>query len=654
MTLRGMTLRSILFGCIATFSVATAAATPERSLFDEASIKRGSEAFAQNCAACHGTDANGAAPFFPSLIETARQGDPASVVRSAMHGKYGETVDHNSRPLSLMPPWDHLANEQIADIVNFLFARAGVSSKTLQAEQVARYRAQSATPHDIVPLDDTQFARASTIYFARCAACHGIDRLGAAGSPLQSWAMRNSGSEAIRTIMHFGSPWGMPAWGMSERLAAEDMAMMARFLQMEAPPAPRFDEPQVQGSWQLITPIQQRPAERHFAASARNLFVSLLHDVGRVALINASTYEIMGTIDTGLAPHDIDVSADGRYLYVLSRGGIVALVDLFMEKPSVVARLRVGYEARSLAVGQQGQHLVVGAYWPPQFVVADAQTLEPRWTHVLDNGAWEQGNTRHRISQVSALPKQRFLLAAKEAGELIELGSGPAPDKRLTRHSTEAFLRAGSFDLTGRFFLIPTDKHQVVVADTEDGLSMKTVSAPHLLGGGRGSAYHDSKFGPVWAASGMASDLISVIGTDSGNYPEAAWRVVRELELPGGGSLHTATHSASSNLWADMSLHASSKLAHSVAVFDTDHLDAPARTLPIASWAGLSEPSVRAIQPQFNASGSEVWFTLYNRQDQTAAVVVVDDEKLELRKVIRDARLVTPTRTFSLGSILAR
>ena len=51
-TSQGMMLKLILFGCIATFSLATAAGTPEQSWFDEASIKRGSEAFAQNCAAC--------------------------------------------------------------------------------------------------------------------------------------------------------------------------------------------------------------------------------------------------------------------------------------------------------------------------------------------------------------------------------------------------------------------------------------------------------------------------------------------------------------------------------------------------------------------------------------------------------------------------
>ena len=65
--------------------------------------------------------------------------------------------------------------------------------------------------------------------------------------------------------------------------------------------------------------------------------------------------------------------------------------------------------------------------------------------------------------------------------------------------------------------------------------------------------------------------------------------------------------------------------------------------------AGLaSEEFARAVHPQFNLSGSEVWVTLWNRQDQNSAILVLNESTLNVVKVIKDPRLITPIRTFSL------
>jgi nitrite reductase (NO-forming)/hydroxylamine reductase len=43
-----------------------------------------------------------------------------------------------------------------------------------------------------------------------------------------------------------------------------------------------------------------------------------------------------------------------------------------------------------------------------------------------------------------------------------------------------------------------------------------------------------------------------------------------------------------------------------------------------------------------------VWFSVWNGQEQKSAIVIVDDKTRELKKVIKDERLVTPTGKFNV------
>ena len=85
-----------------------------------------------------------------------------------------------------------------------------------------------------------------------------------------------------------------------------------------------------------------------------------------------------------------------------------------------------------------------------------------------------------------------------------------------------------------------------------------------------------------------------------------------------------------------------------MAVFDIANLDAPYTVLPIAEWANLGEGPKRVVQPEFNAAGDEVWFSVWNGKEQRSALVVVDDKTLKLKAVIDDPRIVTPTGKFNV------
>ena len=83
-------------------------------------------------------------------------------------------------------------------------------------------------------------------------------------------------------------------------------------------------------------------------------------------------------------------------------------------------------------------------------------------------------------------------------------------------------------------------------------------------------------------------------------------------------------------------------------MFDVSDLDAGYEVLPIAEWADVGEGPKRVVQPEYNAKGDEVWFSVWSGKEQESAIVVVDDKTRTLKAVIKDKRLVTPTGKFNV------
>ena len=171
---------------------------------------------------------------------------------------------------------------------------------------------------------------------------------------------------------------------------------------------------------------------------------------------------------------------------------------------------------------------------------------------------------------------------------------------------------------------------------------------------GRGANFTHPVYGPVWATSHLGDESVALIGTDPEGHPDQAWKIVDSFFGLGGGSLFIKTNPASNHLYVDAPLNPDAEISGSVAVFDIDkmggdpNVDPEYTTLPIAEWAGIPEGQPRVVQPEFNKDGTEVWFSVWNGKDQESAIVVVDDKTLELKTVIKDKRLITPTGKFNV------
>ncbi|MFZ1513644.1 MAG: cytochrome D1 domain-containing protein, partial [Tabrizicola sp.] len=193
-----------------------------------------------------------------------------------------------------------------------------------------------------------EFQKAATIYFERCAGCHGVLRKGATGKALTTDITRENGYDYLTSFITYGSPAGMPNWGTSGQLTEEEVGMMARYLLLEPPQPPEWGMPEMMASWKVLVKPEDRPKEKLNDIDIDNLMSVTLRDAGQVALIDGGTYEIRAIIDTGYAVHISRISASGRYLFVIGRDGLVNMIDLWMKEPATVASIKIGIEARSV------------------------------------------------------------------------------------------------------------------------------------------------------------------------------------------------------------------------------------------------------------------------------------------------------------------
>jgi nitrite reductase (NO-forming)/hydroxylamine reductase len=120
----------------------------------------------------------------------------------------------------------------------------------------------------------------------------------------------------------------------------------------------------------------------------------------------------------------------------------------------------------------------------------------------------------------------------------------------------------------------------------------------------------------------------------------------------GGGSLFVKSHPKSTNLWVDAPLNPDEAFSQSIAVFDINNLDDGFVILPIGEWADLGEGPKRIVQPEYNKAGDEVWFSVWSGKEQESAIVIVDDKTRELKAVIKDPALITPTGKFNIYNTL--
>jgi len=449
----------------------------------------------------------------------------------------------------------------------------------------------------------------------------------------------------------------MPNWGTSGELSDDEVDLMARYIQQTPPQPPEFGMKDMKSTWKVIVPPEQRPTKKMNNYNIANIFSTTLRDTGEVALIDGDTKKIINVVKTGYAVHISRLSASGRYLFVIGRDAKINMIDLWMEKPDNVAEIRVGLEARSVDTskykGYEDKLAIAGSYWPPQYVIMKGDTLEPlkiMATRGMTVGDQEYHPEPRVASIVASHFKPEFVVNVKETGKTLMVDYTDLNVIATKEIPVAKFLHDGGFDSSKRYFMVAANQSNKIGAiDVKEGKLAGLIDVGKIPHPGRGANFTHPKYGPVWATGHLGDETIALIGTDPVKHKQYAWKMVESIKGPGGGALFIKSHPKSKHLYSDTPLNPDPKLSQSVVVYDIDNLAAGYKTLPIGEWAGLKDDGAkRVVQPEYNKAGDEVWFSVWSAKNKESAIVVVDDKTLQLKAVIKDPRIVTPTGHFNL------
>ena len=555
-------------------------------------MSRGQAVFLANCAACHQPDGGGLTGAFPPLAGSDYlTGDRKTVLAAALFGLSGPVTVNGQEYNGVMPSMGYLSDQELADVLTYVFGSWGNSGAAVSVAEVAALRtelgqqdraagerhtgttegemryqggASAITPGDTrqmlsaegPPLTEAEYQTATQVYFERCAGCHGVLRKGATGKPLTPDITKEKGTDYLKALITYGSPAGMPNWGSSGELTADQIDIMARFLQQEPPAPPEYGMPEMRDSWKLLVAPEDRPVKPQHNRNTDNYFAVTLRDAGQVAIIDGDTKDVVGILPTGYAVHISRPSASGRYVFTIGRDAKVDMIDLWMDPPQIVAEIKIGLEARSVETskyeGYEDKLAIAGAYWPPQYVIMDGDTLEPKKV-VSTRGMTVDTQEYHPEPRVAAIVASHehpeFIVNVKETGHILLVNYEDIENLSVTDIGAARFLHDGGWDRSKRYFLTAANQsNKIAVVDSRRRRLEALIDVEKIPHPGRGANIDDPEFGPVWVTSALGNANVTFLGTDPDGHPDNAWKVVRVLEGMGGGSLFVKSHPNSRNL----------------------------------------------------------------------------------------------------------
>jgi nitrite reductase (NO-forming)/hydroxylamine reductase len=496
-------------------------------------------------------------------------------------------------------------------------------------------------------LTEDQFEHAKKLYFQRCAGCHGVLRKGATGKNLEPKNTRKKGQKKLERILTFGTEGGMN--NFDDIFTKDEIKMLATYIQMEPPIPPELSLAEMKKSWKVFVPPSDYPTKPMHSRNWQNFFLVILRDAGKLGVIDGDTKEVVTKVDTGYAVHVLKESSDGRFWFTMGRDGRMTKIDLWMDPPKVVAETQIAFDARDVAVSQYGQwkdkYVIGGSYWPPHFVILDAETMEPLKV-VSTRGVNVDGEfvNESRVAAVYNTPNApTWIVAAKELGQLWQVDYTDLDNLRIDVINSHKYLHDGFFDPTQRYFQIAANaSDRMEIMDSVERkfvASIVTGKKPHP---GPGANWIDPKCGPVAGTTHLGEGMITVWGNDPKTRPDQAWKICYKVETDGPG-LFIRTHPNSKYVWADQTKHPEPSVQQSVVVLDKETREI-VKTIRVTDF-----PKAVAVHQEFNKDGTEVWISVWARGQGDRAkgeIVIYDANTLEEKARIKG--LETPTGKFNV------
>lgn len=447
------------------------------------------------------------------------------------------------------------------------------------------------------------------IYLQHCGSCHGQNRLGISGPALfKDGFDRKTTIENISDIIKNGRPsTQMPAF--SKKLSDSQIEQLAQYIF-----TPLSDE---QLNWDIKNIESSRRVYSHTpeesqlpkATDPLNLLTVVEIEDHHISIVDGDSLKTLKRLSTQRGVHGgAKYSPDGQYMYLSSRDGWVEKFDMHAMKR--IAQVRAAINARNIAVSSDGRYILVGNYYPKNFVLLDSKDLRP----IKIFPATSNDHLASRVSAVyNAPPRNSFIIALKDIKEIWELSYLGDPSKNALRKiPIEQAME--NFTFNQDYTVLMGTAHQntigeVLNLDTGKLLSKLNIEGMPHLGSGITFTYKNER---VLAAPNMSKGLISIISLKD-------WRTIKTIKTKGPG-FFMRSHETSPYIWADVFFGPNKDLIH---VIDK-------KTLKIIKTLRPS-PNKTAAHIEFDRHGKYAFVSIW--EDDGALVVYNAKNLTEIKRI---------------------
>jgi nitrite reductase (NO-forming)/hydroxylamine reductase len=502
-------------------------------------------------------------------------------------------------------------------------------------------------------LTEAEFEKAKSLYFQRCAGCHGVLRKGATGKNLEPKETLKKGTDRLARIIELGTEGGMN--NFDDIFSKEEITLLAKYIQHEPPVPPEMSLALMKERRKVYVDAKDYPTKPVHGRNWQNFFLVIERDAGKVAVVDGDKKEIVAHVDTGYAVHVLKAAEHhnklhaknpGRFWYTMGRDGKLTKIDLWQTPDKMrVAEVQVAYDARDVAVSGDGKYIVGGGYWPPHFVIVDADTMEPLKV-VSSRGVNVDGEyiNESRVAAIYDTPNtSSWLVSMKELGQMWQVDYSDLDNLKISKIDSAKFLHDGFFDPTGRYFQIAANaSHKMVVVDTDTQKLEAMIDVDKLPHPGPGANWIDPKCGPVGGTTHLGVGKVTVWGNDPKGHKDQAWKICYEVETDGAG-VFIRTHPKSDYVWADQTKHPEPEVQQSLQVISKKDRKI-VKTIRLTEKKGYA-----AVHIEFNNDGSEVWTSIWNRADSlkpNGEIVIFDAKTLKEKARIKG--FYAPTGKFNV------
>lgn len=549
--------------------------------------------------------------------------DPAAMVENdpaaqAMFTEYG----------TLMPDPD-LTRTQIDAVLDYIITRSedgGIDELDLEELDVA---------------DAIGGRSVAEFVTSECGGCHHPRRTGATGPNITRQRLLD-GTDALDPIplgaalatIKTGRPGtSMPAWSATDNptmraLSEEEINAVAKYLYTtDAPARFEFGLDDVRQSLEVLVEPSALPSTPTHDHRVDDLLLVTEREAFRVAVLDGDTLEIAGRMPSGARAHGYTFHPDGRFAYNLGRDGWLYKYDLFSLEPT--RKVRVGLDARGIAISDDGKFVITGMYVPAQAVIVDAETLEP--LELIDTHGVQQiggGTVDSRIASVNDVSPTvgpYFLIALKEAGQVWRVDYSK-PDFPITKvGDVGEILHDG--------FLRADNRVYFIASQLSDHMAAIDVETMELVGTiATGSKPHPGP-GATWRADGTEYAATPHIGEGKNVIWEPHNLTIAGEVESGAPGLFVRTTPKMKYVWFDSIFQPA---MNEIVVHE--------KTAPFTVVRRILD-GTQTLHPEPDADGDYVFVSDW----QENVVRAYDDETLELVETIEG--LETPTGIFSVSRI---